>query len=98
MYASSEYSSDTASIQELIWCQCYKKNTFIMLHSAKHEIYHALLINDVKIPTFVGILNLMYMINKTSESLKARFILFIYLFTCIYIMFLSFCILVIMSS
>ena len=71
MHASNEYSSDTASIQELIWSNVIK-NMFIMLYSAKHEIYHALLINDVKIPTFVGILNLMYMINKTSESLKAR--------------------------
>ena len=76
MHASSEYSSDTASIQELIWCQCYKDYTLIMLHSAKHEIYHALLINDVKIPKIVGISNLKYMINKTSESLKARFIFF----------------------
>ena len=45
-----------------------------MLNSAEHEIF--LLIN-VKMPTIVGILTFISMINKTSERLRARH-LFIY--------------------
>ena len=41
----------------------------IMLNSNEHEIYHALI---VKMPTLVGILTFISMINTTSESLKAR--------------------------
>ena len=42
-----------------------------MLNSTKHEIVFIMLIN-VKMPTIVGILTFISMINTTSESLKAR--------------------------
>ena len=38
-----------------------------MLNSSEHKIYHA----DVKMPTILGILTFMSMINTTSEGLKA---------------------------
>ena len=41
-----------------------------MLNSAKHEIYH--IHKCFKMPTSVGILTFISMINTTSESLKAR--------------------------
>ena len=46
-----------------------------MLNSTEHKIY--MLINvevlvNVKMPTTVGILTIISMMNKTSESLKAR--------------------------
>ena len=44
-------------------------NTFFVLNSAEHEIYHAL---NVKMPTIVGILTFISMINTASERLKAR--------------------------
>ena len=43
--------------------------TFFMLSSAEHELYPA---QNVKIPTIVGILTFISMINTTSERLKAR--------------------------
>ena len=42
-----------------------------MLNSTKHEIVFIMLIN-VKMPTSVGILTFISMLNTTSESLKAR--------------------------
>ena len=42
--------------------------TFSMLNSAEHEIYPA----HVKMPTIVGILTFISMINTTSERLKAK--------------------------
>ena len=41
--------------------------TFSMLNSAEHEIYHA----HVKMPTIVGILTFISIVNTTSERLKA---------------------------
>ena len=43
--------------------------TFSMLNSAEHEIYPA---HNVKMPTIVGILTFISMINTISERLKAR--------------------------
>ena len=43
--------------------------TFSMLNSAEHEIYP---IQNVKMPTIVGILTFISMLNTTSERLKAR--------------------------
>ena len=43
--------------------------TFSVLRSAEHEI---ILLINVKMPTIVGILTLISMINTTSERLKAR--------------------------
>ena len=40
-----------------------------MLNSTEHEIYLA---HNVKVPTIVGILAFISMINTTSYSLKAR--------------------------
>ena len=42
-------------------------NTFSMLNSAEHEIYPAY---KYKMPTFVGILTFVSMINTASERLK----------------------------
>ena len=50
------------------WHRGYNLN-FFMLNSAEHEIYPA---HKVKMPTIVGILTFMRMINKKSERLKAR--------------------------
>ena len=41
--------------------------TFSMLNSAEHKIYHA----HVRMPTIVGILTFISMINTTSARLKA---------------------------
>ena len=49
------------------WPGGYK--TFSMLNSAEHEIYPA---QNVKMPTIVGILTFISMINTTSKILKAR--------------------------
>ena len=43
--------------------------TFFMLSSAEHEF---ILLINVKMPTIVGILTFISMINTTSERLKAR--------------------------
>ena len=50
-----------------IWPQGYK--TFFMLNLAEHEMYPA---NNVKMPTSVGILTFISILNTTSERLKAR--------------------------
>ena len=42
--------------------------TYFMPYSTEHQIYHA----HVKMPTIVGILKFISMINTTLESLKAR--------------------------
>ena len=42
---------------------------FFILNTAEHEIYPA---HNVKMPTIVGILTFISMINTTSERLKAR--------------------------
>ena len=42
-----------------------------MLNSTKHEIVFIMLIN-IKMPTSVGILTLISMLNTISESLEAR--------------------------
>ena len=42
--------------------------TFFVLNSTEREINHA---HNIKMPTSVGILTLMSMINTTSESLNA---------------------------
>ena len=47
--------------------QGYK--TFSMLNSAEHEI---ILLINVKMPTIVGILTFMSMMNTTFEGLKVR--------------------------
>ena len=44
-----------------------------MLNSTKHEIYHA---HKCQMPTIVGILTFISMINTTSESLKASSLYF----------------------
>ena len=58
-------------MKNVLWppnqAQSYK--TFYMLNSAEHEF---ILLINVKMPTIVGILTFISMINKTSESLKAR--------------------------
>ena len=46
--------------------------TFFMLNSAEHEIYPA---HNVKMPTIVGILTFISMINKTSEQETSLFVL-----------------------
>ena len=51
--------------------------TFFMLNSADHEIYP---VHNVKMPTVIGILTFISMINTTSERLKA-----IYFFICRYL-------------
>ena len=43
--------------------------TFFMLHSTEHEMF---MLIDVKMPTIVGILTFISMINITFENLKAR--------------------------
>ena len=43
--------------------------TFYMFKSAEHEIY---LLIHVKMPSIVGILTFISMINTTSERIKAR--------------------------
>ena len=50
------------------WPLCHE--TFYMLNSAEHEIYPAH--KRFKMPTIVGILTIISMINTTSERLKAR--------------------------
>ena len=44
--------------------------TFFILNSAEHEIYPA---HNVKMPTIVGILTFISVINKRPERPKARF-------------------------
>ena len=51
----------------MTWPCGYK--TFFMLNSAEHEIYPAC---KDKMPTIVGILTFISMINTTSERLKAK--------------------------
>ena len=48
--------------------------TFFILNSAEHEF---ILLINVKMPTIVGILTFIGMINTTSERLKARNFLFV---------------------
>ena len=48
--------------------------TFSMLHSIEHEIYHAY---RFKMPTIVGILTFISMLNTTSESLKVGKVYFL---------------------
>ena len=52
---------------------------FSVLNSAEHKFYPA---NNVKMPTIVGILTFISMINTTSERLKA-----INFFVCLYFSF-----------
>ena len=59
---------------------------FFILNSAEHKL---ILLINVKMPTIVGILTFISMINTTSERLKAR-----YFFICRYFSFyeqLKFC-------
>ena len=42
---------------------------FLILNSTEHKIYHP---HNIKMPTIVGILTFISMINTTSKSLKAR--------------------------
>ena len=49
---------------------------FSILNSIEHEIFHA---HNVKMPTIIGILTFMSMINTTSEGLTAiNFLIFRY--------------------
>ena len=50
----------------LYWHRGYK--TFFMFNSTEHEIYFA---HNVKMPTVVGILTFISMINTTYETLEA---------------------------
>ena len=59
-------SADHEKMVHIIRPRGYK--TFFILNSAEHEIYPA----HVKMPTIVGILTFISMINTTSERLKAR--------------------------
>ena len=50
-----------------------KSDYMHVLNSIEHEIYHA---PNVKMPTIVGILTFISMINTTSDNLKARKVYF----------------------
>ena len=59
--------------------QAQGHKTFYMLNSAEHKIYPA---HKFKMPTIIGILTFISIINTTSERLKAK-----YFFICRYFIF-----------
>ena len=59
-------------LYEDIWARSRGYKTMFMLNSAEHEI---IMLINVKMPTIVGILTFISMINTSSESMKARKIL-----------------------
>ena len=58
----------------MFWLRVYE--TFFMFNSTEHKVYHAHKCLDANngwhLPTIVGILTFISMINTTSENLKAR--------------------------
>ena len=63
----SKILSGTISECTMIWPQGYKKNSYLTQLSTKF-----ILLINVKMPTIVGILTFISMINTTSERHKAR--------------------------
>ena len=69
--AISEFEFDCEKGQASFTLCLFQLKTFFMLNSAEHKIF---LLVDVKMPTIVGILTLMSMINTTSERQSKNFL------------------------